>query len=76
MKATEVEITVMLTVENPEGSKPLNVIDLSEWLSDQLPSFISLPFDEQGDRALLVIDVSTTGEGTVIDYEEVSNGNM
>lgn len=71
MKATEVEIVVTLTVENPEDSKPLNVIDLSEWLSDQLPAFISLPFDGQ-DRALFVIDVFTDGEGTVIDYEEIS----
>ena len=69
MKATRVEIAVTLTVENPEDSKPLNVIDLMEWLSDQLPAFISLPFDGQ-DRALLVIDVFTDGEGTVIDYEE------
>ncbi len=69
IKATEIEIVVTLTVENPLGSKPLNVIDLSEWLGDQLPSFIALPFDGQ-DWALLVIDVGTTGEGTIINYED------
>ena len=70
MKATEVEMVVTLTVEQPAMALPLNVIDLSEWVSDRLTKWITLPFDPDV-RELMEVTVETDGEGTVIDYEEV-----
>ena len=67
MRATEVKLEVTLVVEYPEDAKPLNTIDLGEWLSDQLDIFITLPFDNDS-RKLLDILVETFDDGKEIDY--------
>ncbi len=55
MKATKTSMVVILIVEQPDTYNQLNDIYLGEWLAEQLPDFISLPFDDT--RALLSIDV-------------------
>ena len=68
MRATEVTMEIRLVVERPEGSLILNIIDLGDWVQDQLNKWIVLPFDNDT-RALLESDITTSGEGNEIDYE-------
>ncbi len=68
IRATEVTMEIRLVVERPEGSLLLNIIDLGDWVQDQLNKWIVLPFDNDT-RALLESDITTSGEGNEIDYE-------
>ena len=68
IQATEVTMEIRLVVERPEGSLLLNIIDLGDWVQDQLNKWIVLPFDNDT-RALLESDITTSGEGNEIDYE-------
>ena len=55
------EIMVRLVVERPDGYDRVNIIDLGDWLSDQLGKWIVLPFDNTV-RQLIEIDIETCGE--------------
>lgn len=68
IRATEVTMEVRLVIERPEGSLPLNTIDLSEWVQDQLGKWVTMPFDDDT-RALLESDITTLDDGNEIDYE-------
>ncbi len=69
IKATAVTMELRLVVERPEGSKPLNVLALEDWVQDQISDlFITLPFDNDT-RALLESEIMGFDDGKEIDYE-------
>ncbi len=69
IKATAVTMELRLVVERPEGSKPLNVLALEDWVQDQISDlFITLPFDNDT-RALLESEIMGFDDGIDIDYE-------
>ncbi len=68
IRATEVTMELRLVVEYPEDALLLNIIDLGDWVADQLGKWIVLPFDNDT-RALLETEIITSGEGNAIDYE-------
>ncbi len=65
MKATKTSMVVTLIVEQPDTYNKLNDIYLGEWLAEQLPEFISLPFDDI--RALLSVDVELNLDMETVD---------
>ncbi len=67
IRATEVTMELRLVVEYPEDALLLNVIDLGDWVQDQLNKWIKLPFDN--DRALLESGIGLFDPGKVIDFE-------
>ena len=67
MKAIRTSLTVTLIIEQPDSYNRLNDIYLGEWLIDQLPKFISLPFDDT--RALLSVDAELDLNMEEIDIE-------
>ena len=68
IRATEVTMELRLVVEHPEDALLLNIIDLGDWVQDQLNKWIVLPFDNDT-RALLESEIITSDEGNEIDYE-------
>ncbi len=68
IRATEVTMELRLVVEYPEDALLLNIIDLGDWVQDQLNKWIVLPFDNDT-RALLETDIETNENDRTIDYE-------
>jgi hypothetical protein len=60
-------MVVTLIVEQPDNYNKLNDIYLGEWLAEQLPEFISLPFDDI--RFLVSVDVDLNLDMETIDIE-------